>query len=412
VLLRWLVYFRLGLVGQILTFTAMVMPIVLRQAEQVFVLVFASAISTLFANAAVLAYPFLYPVIRGPRMARTATTWSLGALVAVSAFVLALLPLEPLLALPRGTFLAASALTMGCGVYAVVLTRMVRSEDRTGMGLARVLYGLTVLVAALVTSLVALGPLALTLGTSLAYVVTAVVLAGRRSHRWPPRPRASAATRRRLRRAYLTRALRPSFASLANGWTAFLPGLALPGLGVAAQPWAIVCRICGGFATVLIQIVAPVLDARLSRAIRDREPELFLTARRSALLVGLVVAVVAVVTGLGLAVYATDSRAVSDWFLPLTVATVLLWGSLLAVSNLNRLPNFLGRHTARLCWDTGRAVGVTVAYVATDGVPRLIAMGAVLSVSGLLLIPMSRWRTKLRPVQTMLDGDQSWQRSA
>ena len=389
-LLRRLAFLQIGLAGQGLTFAAMLVPIVLRQSEQVYVLVFASAVTVLLTNAALLAYPFVFPVVRGPRMARVATVWSLVTLFVVSALVLPLTPLESTLGLPAGTFAASAVLTATLGLYDVVVTRLVRVDDKTGIGLARLYYGCFVVVLVTAASLAPAGPLTLTFATSLAYALTAALLAVRRTHWVTPTRRPSRAARRRLRRAYLVRSARPAVASLAGGWTMFLPGLALPGLGAAAEPWAIVSRICGGFATVLITLVAPPLEARLSRAVRERDRRSFVTARRHGLLVSTAIAVFAIVTGLALAVYATDAD--SEWFVPIAVASLLLWGTVLVGSTINRLPNFLGRDGARLTWDAGRAALVTAAYLTTDGVTRLVVMGALLTATGVLLLPMSRWR--------------------
>lgn len=386
---------RWGLAGQVLALAAMVVPIVGRAGEQVLVLVFASSVALLLVNAGLLAYPFLYPVLRGPRVARVATTSSLAVLAVVSAAVVGLTPLEGRLGLPSGTFASAAALTATWGVFAVVGTRLVRAGDTTGIGLSRLIYGLAVLVTAVVATVAPLGPLALTVGNAVAYGAAAAALVGRRSH-WGPRlPPLPARSRRRLRRAFLRRAARPTVASLAGGWTAVVPGLVLPGLGAAAEAWAIVSRICGGFATLLITLVAPPLEARLSRAIRDRDRAGYGRGRRTALLLGTASAVVGVGAGLGLAVYAAEAPA-AEWFVPVAVATVLFWGSMLAGTLVNRLPNFLGRDAERLYWDTGRALAVTGFFLATTGTTRLIAIGAVLAASALLLLPMSRWRSRAR----------------
>jgi hypothetical protein len=382
---------RLGLVGQVLTFAAMVVPIVLRETEQVLVLVFASAVTVLLTNAALLGYPFVYPVVRGPRMARVATVWSLGTLAVGAAAVLPFTALESPLGLPAGTFAAAAALTAGLGVYDLMVTRLVRAGDTTGMGLARLYYGVLVLGATLAASLGSWGPLGLTLGTSLAYVGTAAALAVRPQHRGPRLPRASRAVRRRLRRAYWARASHATVASLAGGWTMFLPGLTLPALGWAAEAWAVVSRICGGFATVLYTLVAPPVEARLSRAIRRRDRAAFATTRRAGLLASGGVATVAVLSAVALAAYATGSFS---WTVAL--ATALFWGMVLAATTIDRVPNFLGRDALRLAWDAGRAVLVSLAFVAVEGVDRLLAMGVVLTVAGLLLLPMTRWRAATR----------------
>ena len=387
----------LGLTGQVLTLAAMLVPILLRRADQVFVLVFTSAIASLLVNAALLAYPFLFPVIRGPRTARVATIWSLVSLVVVSSSVIALTPIEQWLGVPGGTFLAGAALTATLGVYAIVGTRLVRAGDTTGIALTRFYYGVLVLIVTLAASATGAGPLALTYATAVAYTVTAGVLALRRTHWGPALPRLNAGSRRRLRRAYLARTMRPAASTLASGWASLLPGLVLPGLGAAAEAWAVVTRICGGFATLMITLVAPPFEARLSRAIRARDVAAFATARRTALLVGLGLAVAAVPSGLGLAIYVSDG--VGAWFVPLAIASTLFWGSLLAGTLVNRLPNFLGRDSARLFWDAGRAGLLTVVFLTTAGVTRLLVMGAVLAVSALLLLPLTRWRSSTPQAQ-------------
>ncbi|TFV53695.1 hypothetical protein [Blastococcus sp. TF02A-35] len=382
-----------GLVGQVLTLAAMVIPILAREGRMVFVLVFATAVAGLVVDAAMLAYPYLYPVVRGPRMARVATAVSLVSLAVVSSAVALGTPLEDRLGMPAGTFAAAGLLTATWGSYSIVVTRLVRAGDTAGLGLSRVFYGVAVLLTVLVVVLVDVGPLGLTLATALAYVLAGAALALRRSH-WTPRPAPlSAASRRRLRRAYLRRTVRPAAARLANGWTTLLPGLALPGLGAAAEPWSVVTRICGGFATVMMAVLSPPLDARLSRAVRERDRAGFTAARRAAVLLGLVMAALGVFLSLELAAHATSGE-VDEWLLPVAVATVLFWGSLLATTSLNRLPNFLRRDSARLVWDVVRAALLSVAFLATEGTDRLIAMGVVLAVSAVALVPLTRWPTR------------------
>ena len=392
-LLRLLTLLRFGVLGQGLAFAAMVLPILLRQTEQVFVLVFASAVAVMLCYPALLAFPFVFPVVRGPRMARVATVWSLVALAVVSAAIVPLTPLEPALDLPRGTFVASAALTATLGVYLLLVSRFIRAEDNHGIGLSRLLYGVVVLSATAVACATSWGPLTLTYANSLAYALTAAGMALRREHWGPALPRAGAAIRRRLRRAYLRRTVRPALASLAGGWTSFLPGLLLPGLGSAAEPWAVISRICGGFSTVLIQLVSPPLEGRLSRSVRDRDPVAFAAARRVALLAGMGAGVGAVALGIALAAWATGPGT-DEWLLPLTVAAVLFWVPLLAGSPINRLPNFLGRDSARLYWDVARGALLTAIFFTAEGTAELILMGIVLSAAFVALLPLSAWRPR------------------
>jgi len=392
-------FLQLALSGQVLTFAAMMTPVLARRADQVVVLVFASAIAVLVTNAGVLAYPFLYPVLSGPRMARLATVLSLWSLGFVSVVVAACTPLESPLGMPTGTMAAAASLTFAGGIYVLLIARLVRAADTTGIGLSRLYYGVVLFMGALVTSLTHLGPLALTFAHSTAYATASFALTWRRSHWGPALGPVSAASRRRLRRAYLSRTVRPTCSSLASGWTGVLPGLILPGLGVAAEPWAVVNRICGGFATLLETILGPPLEARLARSIRNRDHAAFTSARRLALLVGTFVSAVAVTAGLGLAAYATGFADMDEWFLPVAAATVLFWGLLLAAMPINRLPNFLGRDAARLVWDTGRAALISVAVFVVDGVAQLIVMGVLLTASGVFLLPMTAWRPRPRALE-------------
>lgn len=382
---------RRGLTGQLLTFAAMVAPVLMRAGEQVFVLVLTSALAIALLSPALLGYQFLYPVLRGPRTARVATATALCGLTAVSVLLLAGTWYEPAADLPRGTFAAASVLLFTQGLYTVAVTQLVRTDDSAGIGLARLVYGSALLVASLAASALDVTPLGLTLAAALSYAIAYCVLRARTASAALERVGLSASGRRRLARAYVRRSVRPTVSSLANGWAFFLPGISLPGLGAAAQPWAIVTRICGGFATVLLTLMAPPLEARMSTAVRNRDRAGFASARRLALVLGMATSVAAMVTGLALALYAVpDPEA---WFVPVLTATLAFWGVLLASGLINRLPNFVGRDSERLVWDAARAGLVTAAYLTTDGVTRLVVMGAVLTVFGLLLLPLSRWRS-------------------
>ena len=394
-LLRRLPALQFGLAGQVLTFLAMVVPILLHAGEQVAVLVFTSAIASGLVGSALLGYQFVYPVIRGPHGAAAATRLAFAGLTGLSLLLLPLTLTEPALGLPRGAFAAASALLFTMGLNGMALTQLVRDGDARGIGVLRLSYGVAMLGLTVAASLWSPSPLGLTLATAVAYLVPAVHSWGRRrSRRTPGRPLPREA-RRRLDRAVLRRAVHPTFSSLATGWAFFLPGIALPGLGVAAQPWAIITRICGGFTTVLQTLVAPPLEARMAKAVRDRDRAAFARARRLALTAGALTSLAAMATGLALAVYENAGSA-SEWFVPVTTAMLLFFGLLLATAPINRTANFVGRDVARLVWDAVRALLVTGVFLCTDGVTRLVAMGVVLTVFGLLLLPLTRYRSTVR----------------
>lgn len=382
----------LGVTGQACTFIAMVLPVAMRQAAQVLTLIYASSITILLVYVALLAYPNVYPVVRGPRTAAVATRLTRRALAVTALAVLPLTLVEDRLNVARGTFGATALLLLGQGTYLIELTQLVRAGDVRRIGLARLVYGTSQLLLTLVACLAPLGPLAVTVSNALAYLVSWWPM-----HRWvagsaTARPNFNRRADRRLARAYLRRTGRPTVSMAVGGWTGFLPGLALPGLGSAAAPWAVVTRICGGFATLQSTIVVPPLEARLSRAIRDRDQGSFARARRTALLSGAGVAVVAVLTGLVFGVYVTGIHAAEEWFLPLALATALFWGSSLVGFTVSPLPNFLGRDGARLAWEAGRAVLMTIAWLSSNGVTRLVVMGSALTVSTVWLLPLTRYR--------------------
>jgi hypothetical protein len=386
---------RFGLVGQALTFAAMVLPIAVREGQQIAVLVFTSAIATALVSSALLGYQFVYPVIRGPRTAAVATRLALTALTGTSLLVLPLTLVESRIGVPDGAFAAGAALLFTMGLYVLSVTRLVRAADSEAIGLVRLLYGAALVVLTAVASFWPFSPLGLTLANTVAYVVPAVYVALRGTAD-PVSPHPTRAARRRLRRAVLRRSVRPTFSALADGWAFFLPGIALPGLGIAQQPWAIVTRICGGFSTVLLTIVAPPMEARMAKAVRNRDRDEYLRGRRAALAIGGAASLAALATGLGLALYQNWDTA-GRWLGPVALAAALYFVVLLASQPIHRTPNFVGRHGARLVWDVARAVLVTVAFLTTDGLGRLMAIGAIVSVFGLLLLPLSRYRTAARP---------------
>ena len=386
-LLRPLSFLRWGLAGQVLTLVSMLVPILLRESDQVAWLVVASAIATLLTNPAVLAHPYVYPVLRGPGAVRAANRASLASLVAVCLLLLTATPLEPHLGLPRGLFAATTLMLLGGGSFSMALSALVRAGDTRWIGIARFGYGALLLVLTLAAGLRPVGVLSLVVASGLASLLAAVLVASRPGARPTPGPRAPVPAR--LVRAYLRRSLRPTTATVASSWALFLPSLALPGLGAAAGPWGVVTRIGGGFSTLLITLVTPPLEGRMSAAVRTRDGADFDRSRRTALLLGTATGLVAVAAGIALAVYVDGA---GNWLLPLAVAAALIWVPLLALTPLNRTPNFLARDGARLAWDAGRAVLMTGAFLATDGLTRLIVLGAVLTVSGVVFLPLTRYR--------------------
>jgi hypothetical protein len=384
---------RFGLVGQALTFAAMVLPIAFREGEQIAVLVFTSAIASALVSSALIGYQFVFPVIHGPRTATVATRLSITTLTTVSLLLLPLTVVEARIGLPRGSFAAAAALLFTMGLYIVTVTRLVRTADTEGIGLVRLLYGSALLILTAGASLWPVTPLGLTCANTVAYLAPTLYVALSRRTAELHSPHVTHASRRRLRRAVLRRSIRPTFSTLADGWAFFLPGIALPGLGIAQQPWAIMTRICGGFSTILLTIIAPPMEARVAKAVRDRNEKAYLRGRRAALSIGCALSLTALLVGLSLALYQNWDTA-GQWLGSVALAAALYFLVLLAVQPINRTPNFVGRHGARLVWDICRASLVTLAFFTTDGITRLMAIGVVLSVFGLLLLPLSRYPAK------------------
>jgi hypothetical protein len=391
--LRQVSVLRFGLVGQALTFAAMLLPILLREGHQIAVLVFTSAIASAAVSSALLGYQFVFPVIRGPRSAVVSTRLSLTTLTTTAVLILPLTFVEGRIGVPGGSFASAAALLFTMGLYVVTVTRLVRAVDTEGIGLVRLLYGGALLILTAAASVWHGSSLGLTLASAAAYLVPTIYVA---LWRGAPEPRShhlTRAARRRLRRAVLGRSIRPTFSTLADGWAFFLPGIALPGLGIAQEPWAIMTRICGGFSTILLTIIAPPMEARVAKAVRDRNEKAYLRGRRAALSIGCALSLTALLGGLSLALYQNRDTA-GQWLGSVALAAGLYFLVLLAVQPINRTPNFVGRHGARLAWDICRAALVTLAFLTTDGITRLMAIGVVLSVFGLLLLPLSRYPAK------------------
>ena len=389
-LLTTLMAVRLGLAGQILTFGAMIVPIVLQENEQLIVLVLVSALVGLLVNATTLAYGFVLPVIRSRHLAALATVLSAVTLTACSLALLPLTLLEDRWGLASGTFLGAAGLLWAQGVYTMLVAALVRTNDPQGLGLARVVYGAVLLVSVVLACTIQSGPLGLVVATAASYALTTLVLELRRPTLPRLRDLAARTGRRRLARAYVRHVVAPTASGVVSGWVLLLSALTLPGLGVYAAPWAVVNRICGGFGTLLQTVLSPPVEARLSQAFRDDDAPELVRARRTGLRQGTGMAAIAVVVSLLLALYSTGGRDADRWLLPIAVATLLFWGPQLAVTPLNRVLNFARHHGTRLVWETARAGSLTAAFLVTEGVTRLVVMGVVIAVASGAMVPLTR----------------------
>ena len=254
-----------GLVGQVASFAAMLLPLATGHLREVAFLVAVSSVAGISSFAGTWSFVSVYPSIQNEGESSVAFPTSATMLLLVSAVP----PLLPIIIPQLNADLSlvlywSPALTVALGLNLLLTGVLIRNSNLGELTRLRLASGLTNLL--FVSAFVAFyrpGQGNLVIPTSLALAAPTLWglgrLVARRRDSLPPW---------RFSGRYLKKHYRAAGAAALGGAAYHLLGIATPLLGVAGQAWAIALRIAGGFTTISQQVISPFLEARLSSALR------------------------------------------------------------------------------------------------------------------------------------------------
>lgn len=259
---------QLGLVAQVLTLVATLLPVLAGQTDALVFAVQAGGLASILISIVTAGAAVRLPAVLEDKRAATETLSSLvivgcsGLLCLVVVGTLHLIG-SPELALVG---LAALLLLVSQSLYVVGAAVLTRQGSYASLMQMRLLYAVVaVLLTAMVTAVDA-GGFAL-VGASIAGFLVGAAIPARsilRASRealtigWRP----SDASRSLVE----SRSLLASF--LFGGLGTQLPAVFITSLGEYAAAWAVVIRMSGGIQTVALQLIAPAVDIKVSRAYR------------------------------------------------------------------------------------------------------------------------------------------------
>ncbi|MGH3850742.1 MAG: hypothetical protein ACRDRT_13740, partial [Pseudonocardiaceae bacterium] len=340
---------------------------------------------TAIANVAVygstLATNAIYPSIADEEMSLGALRAGLALNTIVSIAVSVLGGSLVLAGLPGAYALATGPLLLGLGTDMLLVAWFVRDDDPTGIMRNRLRYGAINIVLTIPVALLWKWKWSLVVVVTVTYALTIVWVSYNHREGIIRDGKAMSRVRWSVSRDFARSAAPSSCAYVMNVASTQAAALALGGLGSLAPAWAAITRIAGGMASVSIQLIAPSLDAKISRAVRERRTDVLGRTILLGLLTGIPLAVFG--PGLGLA-----AVAVSNGFINLSgrsatlvvVAAFLYWGSSLAVIPLYKSLTLLGHSRARLVWDGLRTALVIAILCTLRHSDLIVGMSAVVAI--------------------------------
>lgn len=349
----------LGLLGQGLSFLAMLMPIAFAEFQQLSTLLVASAGAQVLSYTFTLGFPSVFPRIREAHRMRSAILASGGC---ASAVCLLLLAAGAGLALagrpgPAAISLAWGGMTACQALYLMTAGAAVRYGNYPVIATGRLVYGAAMAAGTLIACLWSPTRFGLVLAASLAYVVAATFVC------FANRVDLAATLTQRERdttgsgvRAYLRDTREASVSAAFTGLASQLNLLIIPGIGVYHDAWTGLMRLAGGVTTVSMQLIAPALDIQVSQGVRDHRPRDVLRGVKGQLYAGLGLGVLTIVVALPLlsVVGALDALH-GQQVVTVSVAGTLYVVAMISVSAMFNTLLLLGEDRSRLLWAVGKS---------------------------------------------------------
>jgi hypothetical protein len=282
---------RLSIIGQVFSFIAMCLPMLLHRLDTLPLTVLTSAVSLTLYLTLSFSFGSTYPIAKTPRAAATvvfASHWLLAIAIVGLLVSAAFLPTS--LSLHS---LCIAYLLSGQTVYSFAVADAIRRNDIHQINILRFIYGIANFGLTLIFCVFWAGQEAAVVASAIAFVLAPLVLLPsmrqRNFNALFPLPATAQLIRHNMH--YLPAAI----ANLVSNLAFHAGSLALGHLGSFAAPWAITTRIAGGFATVGQQIVAPGYEMAFAQAIKDNNEAKLQQTQYKMLQLGIILGIAAIV---------------------------------------------------------------------------------------------------------------------
>lgn len=382
-----------ALIGQGLNFLAMLLPIIGQQTGQLAYLMLPLALATVLSRTSILGFHSRYLTV-ARELQRTATSVSLGPLVAVSAacgVVAAVL-------LGAGADGAAAVagwtalLVISNGIYFMSVAVVTQEQRMDVYSTARLVYGVVNVAVTVVVVFVVPFQAGLVFAAVVNPVVGALLILLRTRNRLlPVFVRELPVLFDRGHRSYLRTSSSATGATLLSECGFQIQGFLTPFLGQYQEIWAVVVRLTGGFGSLAQQVIAPSLEAKIAAAIRGDDAARTRRWCRICALGGVVLGVFCAVVQSGALVFSLRDDAALT---PLALAATAVFCVASLSTNLSvKIPLMKGLDRAFLAWSVGRLIPLVI-LLATSGA---VLLGGIVTVQ--VLAAVAFLVIALRPVK-------------
>lgn len=252
----------LAIIGQAFNFLAMLLPVFAGRADMIAFLIFPLAVAYILARFSSLAFHVQYLTQRTDSEKSICFKASTLSLVFISGLILAVAVIAWVLLNEMALqMLSIGLLTFSQGLYFIYSTILIRENALTEFAAMRFFFGVvncltTVAACYGYRSLFAL--VAATAFTNFSSAVFVIGIGSKKGHL--PKFRGKTV-------GYVTRAFPAMMGVLLADVSSQIQSLLVPFMGPYKEFWAAMQRLGGGLGTVAQQILAPPLEARLSRIV-------------------------------------------------------------------------------------------------------------------------------------------------
>lgn len=368
-------------VGQVLNLLAMVLPILVGETAQVAFLIYPLAISVVAYRVGYIGFHVRYLAVERHRRGVCIAASFVALLVTTAVIALIGAALLPFSVSSCEVAVYAALLTLSQGVYHVGITLLIGAGEQKTFGRARLVFGVVNVALTAVAVFITPFDQALAIATIVlnAVIGTGVIAVAKTNFAAALKNNLSAAFSAEGRR-YLNDSKEAVGGLLLTELGGQAQGLVTPLMGPLAEFWAVLVRLCGGFGTVGMQVVAPFFEMKVAADLESSRTQSAFGWVRKSQFVSLVFAVMVAAgqTVLLVLVFSEGQVSVTAMLLG-ALFTAFSMGSIISV----KMPYLMGHDRWMVYWSVARLAFIASALY-FQGLHLLIAMVVVQGIFAVL----------------------------
>jgi hypothetical protein len=277
---------RLSILGQGLSFVAMLLPIFFGKFDELRFLVIVSTLASIGSTIGAWSISSVYPSLHRQHDADLSLSSSVVSVIAICLAALIICWVLPITESASQIILWTVALTGVQAFFIVMNAVAVREQDYIVITHSRFLLGVISVITTLIACLLIQSEPSLVAATIISVSAATTMTAWRKKADWVASLSRGAKRPAKEWLRYYREYWTVNMGNLALTLAFQIASLATLKLGNLSNAWAVVVRIVGGFGTTAQQVIAPIYEIGFSRGLRDGDLEAARQVQRQAVIAG------------------------------------------------------------------------------------------------------------------------------